>query len=540
MPRISTATILVAFLSLSSSASIARAQAVTEDWVSFHPGFQSVGVVTSDDGFIYIAGRSDLTADNGFRSDIVTIKYDLDGNQIWLREFDEASDGTNGTDEPTWLTLDPFGNVIVTGISFINTTGDDILTLKYDPAGNLLWQARSDEGVWPSRVATDANGSVYVAGVTSFSDSAADFITIKYDANGNELWTQINPGGFGDSVSGLAVSAAGEAVVVGESSNGESCFDATTLFYEADGTQRWMSSYTSDIVCGLDSGSDVALGLNGEVYVGGHEANGSNTAFLLIRYDAAGNQVWVRTHDETLSQLASRLMVDSFGNPVLTGVSNSDFTTLKYDTNGNQLWVSHVDIFGEDIPFNMAIGPDDAVYITGGSTSIATAKLDTNGALQWSAFWDAAVHSDIGWGVALDTTGNVIVSGQGQSQILTLRYLQEQPPVDELSITVTPIDPPIVIPPEGGSFEYQLSVVNTSDVTKTFDLWLTTAGSGPDRTRGPFTRMLAPGASLSRTLRMTIPGGAPAGSYTQTGSIGTFPTADVSDSFAFEKSAALP
>jgi len=61
-----------------------------------------------------------LNAGNGFRSDIVTIKYDLDGNVVWEHVFDETDDGTHGTDEPKWITIDPFGDIIVTGESFIN------------------------------------------------------------------------------------------------------------------------------------------------------------------------------------------------------------------------------------------------------------------------------------------------------------------------------------------------------------------------------------------------------------------------------------
>ncbi len=515
-----------------------QAQPVTEDWVDTRAGFYSAGVVTTDDGFAYITGRSDATADNGFASDIVTIKYDLAGNRIWERVFDETDDATNGTDRPSWLTLDPFGNVIVTGISFINTTGDDILTLKYDPDGNLLWKVRSTAGLSVSRVATDAAGNIYVAGVTSTVPSGSDFITIKYDPAGNELWTQIDPGGFGDSVFGLEVTPAGEAVVVGESSNGESCFDVTTLFYEPDGTRRWLRTYTSPITCGLDSGSDAAFGPGGEIYVGGHVTNGSNLDFVLIRYDQDGNEVWVRTLDEGNNQIASRLRVDSLGNPVLAGVSDLDFAALKYDPDGNLLWSTRFNISGEDVPFNMAIGPDDAVYLTGyvtiGSNSVGTAKLDATGNLLWTATWDAAVHSDIGWGVALDSTGNVMVSGQGQSAMLTIRYLQEDPAA-ALTVTATPVGAPIEIPAQGGTFRYEVEVINTGTTAKTFDLWITMSGNGLDRTVGPFSRTLAPGASLNRRFRQSVPAGAAAGTYTQTVSVGAFPTAEASDSFGWDK-----
>ncbi len=516
-------------------------QSVEQDWVASRGGFLSVGVVTTDDGFIYVSGRSDLNAGNGFRSDIVTIKYDLDGNEVWVREFDETDDGTNGTDRPRWIALDPFGNVIVTGESFINQTGDDIITLKYDPSGNLLWKVRATSGLLASRVATDAAGNIYVAGVTSTVPSGADFITIKYDPDGNELWTQINPGGFGDAVHGLVVTDTGESVVVGESSNGTSCYDATTIFYEPDGTQRWMQTYTSPITCGLDAGSDIAFGANGEVYVVGHVETEDGLDFLLIRYDSAGNEVWVREPVISGTQLAARVMVDSQGDIVFTGAttSPSDIMTLKYDANGNQIWEASVDISGEDIPRNMAIGPDDAVYITGYATiaslSMSTAKLDADGILQWTATHDEPVSADVGYGIALDNTGNVIVTGS--SNILTIRYLQSGPPPADVLIELTPVNPPVSIPPEGGSFQYTVNLTNTSTTAQTFEFW--TAISGPlnrEPLLGPKTLTMAPGASFTRTLTQRIPHRVPGGSYTYIGNVGTFGVAvDASDSFSVSK-----
>lgn len=539
MPRSATVFALSTLGVCAAAAAPLAAQPVTEDWVATHPGLGSVGVVAGPDGAIYVAGRSELDADHGFRSDIVTIRYDLDGNVVWLSEFDETDDGTNGTDLPSWLTLDPDGNVVVTGRSFIDATGDDILTLKYDPAGNLLWKARSTQGMAASRVATDAAGNVYVTGRTSTSDSLADFITIKYDPDGAELWTRITPVGFGDAPFGLSVTPEGEVVVAGESSNGVSCFDATTIALDTDGNERWVRTWDSGVLCSLDSAADVARGPGGEIYVGGYADNGDDTDFLVIRYDADGNEVWVRTIDRPLGQLASRLRVDRAGNPVLAGVSDSDFTALKLDPAGSLLWLSQVDISGEDVPFAMVLGPDDAVYLTGyatiGSAAIATAKLDAGGNLQWTATYDQPVFSDIGWGIALDATGNVIVSGQ--SDIVTIRYLQE-PPVEEVSITVTPHDAPIVIPPGGGSFSYDLSVTNLTDVERPVDLWIELAFGAVRHVLGPVHRTLAAGGALGGTLTQAIPGGAPAGVYSLTANVGTYPLADASDGFPFEKAGA--
>ena len=108
-----------------------------------------------------------------------------------------------------------------------------------------------------------------------------------------------------------------------------------------------------------------------------------------------------------------------------------------------------------------------------------------------------------------------------------------------LQVTCTPVSPPIVIPAGGGNFDFDLEIVNNGASSETVDIWLDIDGPGVDRTRGPITRTLAAGASLMHTVNQNIPGRAPAGDYTNTCNVGSFPTPDASSSFDFEKSAAF-
>jgi hypothetical protein len=104
-----------------------------------------------------------------------------------------------------------------------------------------------------------------------------------------------------------------------------------------------------------------------------------------------------------------------------------------------------------------------------------------------------------------------------------------------LSLTLTPHNPPIVIPPAGGSFRYDLDLGNEGNTTRTIDVWVTLTGPGTSRVVERFSRTLAPGDSVHRTFRQRVPGSTLAGTYSITGNAGTFPTAEVSDSFTFEK-----
>ena len=112
----------------------------------------------------------------------------------------------------------------------------------------------------------------------------------------------------------------------------------------------------------------------------------------------------------------------------------------------------------------------------------------------------------------------------------------------ELIVTLNPVSPPIIIPAGGGSFSYTLSIMNAGAAPGTFDGWseiVLPSGNiyGPIILRTGVT--LGAGVNLSRQMSQTIPGMAPAGTYSFRFNTGNYPTIVVaSDEFDFEKSAA--
>ncbi|MBC8204929.1 MAG: T9SS type A sorting domain-containing protein [FCB group bacterium] len=108
-----------------------------------------------------------------------------------------------------------------------------------------------------------------------------------------------------------------------------------------------------------------------------------------------------------------------------------------------------------------------------------------------------------------------------------------------LVITMTPAVTPIVIPPQGGSFEFELNITNNGTVVETFDGWIDVIL--PNSTLYPLLMRenmnLSPGASIIRNMTQYVPAGAPIGDYEYWGHIGDYPNTIVNeDSFSFEKS----
>jgi photosystem II stability/assembly factor-like uncharacterized protein len=103
-----------------------------------------------------------------------------------------------------------------------------------------------------------------------------------------------------------------------------------------------------------------------------------------------------------------------------------------------------------------------------------------------------------------------------------------------------PVNPPVVIGPEGGSFQFTVRLTNMTTQPQAVEAW--SAVTGPvarEPVVGPRAVTLSPGQSVARTLRQQVPGAAPAGTYTYAVRAGTFPGVVVSaDSFTVEKQGA--
>ncbi len=80
----------------------------------------------------------------------MTIKYDPNGNQIWLQRY---SSPINGNAAGNAIAVDNNGNVYVTGYDTTGAGGTEIVTIKYSPVtvqkrsdGTVILQAQGSPG----------------------------------------------------------------------------------------------------------------------------------------------------------------------------------------------------------------------------------------------------------------------------------------------------------------------------------------------------------------------------------------------------------
>jgi hypothetical protein len=367
---------------------------VTEQWVKRYngPGNGEDGansIVVDASGNVYVTGQSRGGGGiGGSIDDYATIKYDTDGNELWVRRYDGPGNSIDGARS---LAVDAQGNVYVTGYSYGSGTGADYATIKYDANGNELWVRRhnglgngEDAGL---SVAVDVFGNVYVTGSSQTSgtiQSNYDYTTIKYDMDGNELWVRrYNGTGNGDdNALDIALDASGNVYITGFSLGSNFIYSYATIKYDAAGNEMWVKRYDNGVA------NSLAVDTQGNVYVTGAIA-GTQTGddYGTIKYDAAGNELWVKTYNGPGNSTdgAHSIAVDVSGNVYVTGQSlNSngypdyDYATIKYDATGNELWIKRYNGpgIGFDVANFIAVDAQGNVYVTGSSAGSGIINFD--------------------------------------------------------------------------------------------------------------------------------------------------------------------
>jgi hypothetical protein len=113
----------------------------------------------------------------------------------------------------------------------------------------------------------------------------------------------------------------------------------------------------------------------------------------------------------------------------------------------------------------------------------------------------------------------------------------------QIDVTLTPLNPPIVIPAQGGSFNFNASVVNNGPAPVPFSVWagVRFPDSSWQTTLGPVNNLNPPvGVTITRLRIQNVPGSWPAGQYTYVGYCAlTYPGTVIDSSFfTFSKSTA--
>jgi uncharacterized delta-60 repeat protein len=350
---------------------------------------KAYSIAVDADGNVYVTGES---KSGGYSTeDYATIKYDTDGNELWIARYNGPDDDQ---DRATSIAVDADGNVYVTGDSDGIGTRRDYATIKYDSDGNELWVARyngpGDDWDVAYAIALDADRNVYVTGASANAAldsiySTWDYATIKYDTDGNRLWVRRynDPANGQDKATSIALDADGNVYVTGRSMGSETDYDYATIKYDTDGNELWVKRYNGPPGDNSDKANSIAVDADGNVYVTGESIGvGTNYDYATIKYDTDGNESWIARYNGPPgdgSDKANSIALDADRNVYVTGQSRGDgtaydYATIKYDTEGNELWIAIYNgtVGGLDEANSIALDADGNVYVTGESEGLGT------------------------------------------------------------------------------------------------------------------------------------------------------------------------
>jgi hypothetical protein len=178
-------------------------------------------------GNVYVTGNSANYENWPNDYDYLTIKYDPDGNTVWVRTYGGPGAPQYNDDYALAIAVDDAGNAYVTGHSPGSNSIDDIVTIKYLPDGDTAWLRRyngpGNDVDCGTAIAVDGAGNVYVTGNSYNAPVSDDYLTIKYDSDGNIVWLVTYngpPGDGGDYSNALALDTAGNVYITGRSFGG--------------------------------------------------------------------------------------------------------------------------------------------------------------------------------------------------------------------------------------------------------------------------------------------------------------------------------
>ena len=167
-------------------------------------------------GNVYVAGLSFAIDGGANDSEALLLKFTPDGAVAWARAW-----GGAGFDAGRAVTVGADGGIYMAGEtnSFFANDG---FVVKFNDLGDVVWER--DWGVDGVQapftgltsvfgIAGDGLGNVYITGNTSDSGHLKNIILVKFNSAGSLLWDRVGGPGFGNG-SDVAVSADNTAVFV--------------------------------------------------------------------------------------------------------------------------------------------------------------------------------------------------------------------------------------------------------------------------------------------------------------------------------------
>jgi len=385
-------------------------------------------------------------------SDVFVIKMKFDFSALYFSTFL----GGDGNDYANGIFVDRNGNVYITGsteksiVNFPTTNGSycdinkgdyDIYATKLNPEGSvllfstLLGGNRMDKAL---DILVDYNGNTYITGYSNSNDypvssdaiqnyviGLRDIIFTKLDQNGSSIiYSTLIGGNREDIAFGIDIDRNNNIYIVGSTEEGLVFFPTTENAYDIthNGNSdifvlKFRSNYTLEFSTyiggsGFDSGNDIVVDDNGDIYITGRTDNTLYEGVIPIPFPTTPDAYCTSFQGE----------VDSFVIKI-----NSNGTNIIYST---YLGGSDVEA-GESITLDSSmnaciagttrsndyptvINSYDPTF-NGGNRDAYISMIDSTGSYLLYSSYIGGISDDIGNSITLDSSDNAIMTGYTES-----------------------------------------------------------------------------------------------------------------------------
>lgn len=254
------------------------------------------------DSLVYFVGKTCISAGNANCDALVFTTDAASGSTGWNYTWD----GGFGYEEIDGIHLDPSG-IIISGWSGGNGTAIDLLLMKLDYSGNLIWQT-----TWGSALLRDDHqdghivvddSMIYVSGLYGGSPGSGyngKSLLAKFDkTNGafvdsltygrQDFWTNV------ENALGMTTDDT-YLYVTGHTTVSQGNWQLFVAKFDKNLNEIWHKTWGGPD--SLETARGISVTPDGSIYVGGTTKSYGNGGFeiVLLKYDPLGNLEWYKTY----------------------------------------------------------------------------------------------------------------------------------------------------------------------------------------------------------------------------------------------------
>ncbi len=226
---------------------------------------------------------------------------------------------------------------------------DDILTIKYNPSGEVEWALRYDRSSQrdlPVAIALDASNNLYVLGYSLKPSGTTEMFLLKYNTSEELEWDRIfdRSAMYDDIPVAIAIDESTQDIIVtGASYITNIDSEIVTLRYNSAGILSMPILMIENRSPFGDFPRDLKVDSFGNVYVIGVNEYEERISWatpcdrMIVKYSPAGTRLWHRAFNHGLysggsptRNFTSDLAFDENGDVYTIGGGNSHVTLLKY------------------------------------------------------------------------------------------------------------------------------------------------------------------------------------------------------------------